>query len=306
MCIIGNMGIGNIVLDGVPMKSLEGYSYPKFSYIRNIRPNPAVLLGHTIYWTEKRDGSCLGVSTNSDTDTLMIRSRHREHAANDLVASFMDTGVEDSVRELIAHLREWHVDPVVFGELMKPGKSPARFEIHAQPEFAVFDIYDAITEKFLSYPQVYSKCFQNDVPVVELYGRSVHNSLDSLYDYRDTMLDKSTQHGREGVVGKVWDKPDDLRVCGHADGYIYFKEKRDAIKIPLHVDDNPRSPQLPPLPESEIISAIAGVKDEMGDDFYDVSIAMPKVANVLRQESVKHCCSPVQNMFNYYRDVVES
>lgn len=288
------------------MNSLKDYSYPRFSYIANLKPRPEVLLTHTIYWTEKRDGSCLGVSIDDDGN-WMIRSRNREHADGKLTAAFLASGVTDEVRELIYHLREWHVDPIIYGEIMQPGKSPARFEVHTEPEFVVFDIYDAVHNTFLTYPRVYSKCFQNNAPVVELYGHSIHSDMNTLYDYRDDMLDAAKANSREGIVGKVWDFTGRLSKLGYSDGHLFFKEKRDAIKIPKNINNGVplKNPTLPPLPESEILSAINEVREILGDDFTDIKVAMPAIARALNDESVKHCCAPVANMIVYYKQVLE-
>lgn len=289
------------------MISLKDYTYPRFSYIANLKPRPEVLLNQTIYWTEKRDGSCLGVSVDDGCENWLIRSRNCADADDKLKAAFLGSGVTTEVFELVAHLREWHVDPVVFGEIMQVGKSPARFEAHTEPEFVVFDIYDANTSKFMTYPQVYAKCVQNNVPIVKLFGHSIHSDMEGIYNYRDDMLEIANVQGREGVVGKVWDFTGKLRDLGYADNYLFFKEKRDAIMVPKNINDGTplTQPNLPPLPVSEVLSAIDAVKEELGDEYYDVKIAMPAIAAALSAESSKHCCAPVRNMFNYYKQTLE-
>lgn len=290
------------------MDSLKDYSYPHFSYIANLRPGPEVLLNQTIYWTEKRDGSCLGVSIDDVNENWLMRSRNRAVADDKLKAAFLNSGVTTEVCELINHLREWHVDPVIFGEIMQVGKSPARFEAHTEPEFAIFDIYDVNTARFLPYPQVYAKCVQNNAPVVTLYGHSIHSDMEGIYRYRDEMLEEAKAHSREGVVGKVWDFTGRLRELGYADNYLFFKEKRDAIPLPKNINDGKplEQPTLPPLPDSEVFSAMAAVQEELGDDYYDVKIAMPAIAKALVVEASKHCCSPVRNMFDYYKQTLEA
>jgi hypothetical protein len=201
------------------IESLKDYNYPHFSYIKNLRPRPEILLGREMYWTEKRDGSCLGISLTAD-DEWLIRSRKREIAADDLKAAFFASEQDSYVKELILHGREFGDDYIVFGEIMTPGKSPARFETHEDYEFAVFDIMQASTGDFLTYPAVYQRCYQSGVPVVELYSKSQHFSMENLMDFRDKMLERCKDMGREGVVAKTWDLVDNLKAVGHNENYI--------------------------------------------------------------------------------------
>lgn len=285
------------------IESLKDYNYPHFSYIKNLRPRPEILLGREMYWTEKRDGSCLGISLTTD-DEWLIRSRKREIAANDLKAAFFASEQDSYVKELILHGREFRDDYIVFGEIMTPGKSPARFETHEDYEFAVFDIMQASTGDFLTYPAVYQRCYQSGVPVVELYSKSQHFSMENLMDFRDKMLERCKDMGREGVVAKTWDLVDNLKAVGHNENYIYVKEKLDSIQPDLITDRDivGTRPILPPLPESEIYTAIVSIKEDLGEDFSNPKIAMPLIVKAVNTESEKHCCEYVKNIFKYYQE----
>jgi len=285
------------------VESLSEYKYPHFSYIKNLLPRPEILLGREIYWTEKRDGSCLGLGLTADGEWLM-RSRKRDDAANDMKAAFLDSGWKENVGDLIEHERDFGREYIVFGELLQTGTSPARFETHDKNDFVVFDLMSAASGEFLPYPKVYQACYQSGVPVVELYSKSQHFSMENLMDFRDKMLERCKDMGREGVVAKTWDLVDNLKAVGHNENYIYVKEKLDSIQPDLVTDRDivGSRPILPPLPESEIYTAIVSIKEDLGEDFNNPKIAMPLIVKAVNEESKKHCCDYVRNIFKYYQD----
>jgi len=287
------------------MESFKDYNYPRFSYIENLRPSKEILLGREIYWTEKRDGSCLGIGLTEGGEWL-IRSRNQEQAANDLKAAFLASPESEAVREFIEHGREFGEEYAVFGELLQPGKSPARFEMHERHEFVAFDAMCIPSGEFITYPALYQRCYQADLPIVPLYSKSIHYSMENLLEYRDSMLEIADSKGREGVVAKTWDSATNMQAICQPGNFIYVKEKLDALRVPIVTDADlvGMKPILPPLPESEIYTAIVAVRDELGEQFADPRIAMPRIADALKNESQKHCRANVKNMFKYYQDVL--
>lgn len=259
-----------------------------------MHPNPHILLGHLIYWEEKRDGSNIGAYLNEEGG-ISLRSRNQDIASEDFHKIFFDTDEAENVKELLISMRDdWHDECVIFGELLTKGKSPTRIELHEKHEFIVFDIWSTKAGGLLSYTLVYQHCHHFDLPFVNLYGASRHTTLESLLLFRDGILKIAKEKGREGSVGKTFEK-------GKA--YLYFKERNDTPKLEkelTHIEDG--APLLPPLPEAEILGALDKALVDLGTDvFKKVEVTMPLFAKYISAECRKHnCCKPKGSLFHYY------
>lgn len=273
-------------------------SYPEMNRIALLYPTPRILLGEEIYWTEKRDGSQLRISFDGE---LHISTHHQEDASAQFKQCFLDTEQSSKVIEFLKDTSGFPVSPncdfnygtVIFGELLVKGKSPARFETHEKHDFVVFDIYSQKSERFLPYNNVYQQCFHYQIPVVKCWAITKHETEESLLQTRDEILEKAKLERREGTVLKSYNKQ------------IFAKEKLDTPKIE-HVKIENGLPQLPPLPESEVLGAVAKVHADLGDDFKDKVKAMPMIAKYVSEEQEKHLCSrPINNLFSYYQSYIE-
>jgi hypothetical protein len=273
-------------------------SYPELNRIALLYPSPSVILGEEIYWTEKRDGSQLRLSFDGE---LHIATHHQEDASAQFKQCFMDTEESSKVIEFLKDTSGFPVNPncdfnyraVVFGELLVKGKSPARFETHEKHEFVLFDIYSQKDERFLPYSNVYQQCYHYQIPIVKCWAMTRHITEESLYNQRDEILEIAKNEGREGTVLK----------CYH--NQVFAKEKLDTPKIE-HVNIEGGLPKLPPLPDSEVLGAIAKVNADLGDDFKDKVKAMPMIAKYVSEEQDKHLCSkPIKNLFSYYQSYLE-
>jgi len=216
-----------------------------------------------------------------------------------LIASVEKAGYNEQIREFLLDSKyQWNSNDVVFFELLQKGKSPTKTEYHEADDIAVFDIF-ASRSGWLNYNGVYQKCYQYKLPVVRVFGKSSHSTLESLLAFRDDMLALCKTECREGVVGKVY--------TGIGKGLLMFKEKLDMPdlrSIKQHYEDG--SPVLPDLPESEITGAIEKVRIDLGDEqFRNVRIAMPLIVQYIKEESVKHNCAAVKNPYRYYQLRVE-
>lgn len=269
--------------------------YPNLNPILAMYPNPHILLGREIFWQEKRDGSNIGVYLDEE-DNITLRSRNIDIASKDFHTIFSDTNEAEKVKELLFSMRDdWNDECVVFGELLIKGRSPTRTELHEKHEFILFDIWSTKIGGLIPYMLVHQHCYHYKLPIVELYGTSRHVTLESLLEFRDKMLELAKENGREGVVGKTYEK---------GVMYKYFKEKNDTPKLekfPRHIEDGKLI--LPPLPESEILGALDKALVDLGMvDFNDVRKAMPLFAKYVGIECGKHNCSkPMGNLFQYYR-----
>ena len=276
--------------------------YPEMSSIANLLPSPQILLGKRISWQEKRDGTNLAV-TLVDNE-IKLFTRHQE-ASEQFVKYFWAT--EEAVKvENFLHDYTWTEDlfdgvndfsfqPVVFGELLIKGKSPARFELHDKHEFVVFDIWNTAQNRFLPYIPIYQHCYHYSLPIVSCWGVSRHTTLESLYTFRDEMLLQAKEAGREGVVLKTFD----------GNQHIFAKEKLDVPIIEkVQMDDG--AIRLPPLPDSEVYGAINKAHADLGEDFRDKTKAMPLIAIYTAAEEKKHLCSkPLKSLYSYYLAYLE-
>jgi hypothetical protein len=271
--------------------------YPDLERIMNLKPNPHILLGKEITWTEKRDGSNLGIYL--DNGVWHVRSRNMDIASEQFHAYFKSTPEFENVLDLLQDAANWGDEYMLFGELLIKGKSPTKLEFHEETRFVAFDLWSVKAQGFVNYTKLYQECYHHHIPLVELWGTCRAKSLETLLTFRDAMLEKSLDMHREGSVGKY--------VNGIE--YIYFKEKNDVPKyekIPRVEDPDNMKIILPPLPESELTGAIEKAYADLGDAFFDIRTAMPKIAEYVAIEQHKHnCFSPDKKLFAAYKSRLE-
>lgn len=291
------------------MLDISKIKYPHLERIYNLKPNPHILLGQEIFFTEKRDGSNLGAYLDSE-GKLQLRTRNMDRASEDFYKSFLASDQSDSVLELLQDAPRWGKEYVIFGEMLTPGKSPTRIEMHDKNEFVVFDIWDASmysgAGSFISYNGVYQQCAHFDLPIVELYGTCNVSTIEALYAFKDEMLLKAKEKTREGVVGKAWGETQFNRGegAGLCSRFVtYFKEKNDLPAL----EKIPRSEQegkieLPVLPDSEIYGAIEKVRTDIGNEkFGEIRVSMPLIAKYVGEECKKHNSTSPRNLHTYYQ-----
>jgi len=280
------------------MKDIKKVRYPELNPIIRMHPNPEILLGHEIFWQEKRDGSCIGCCLG-ENDELKLRSRNMDTASEDFHKLFNSTAEAEKVKELLTDLRDkWNAESVVFGELLTKGRSPTKTELHEKNEFIVFDIWSVKGEGFIPYMLVHQYCYQYKLPIVELYGTSRHITIESVLAFRDRMLEIAKEKKREGVVGKTFEKNAEFK---------YFKEKLDLPKLeklPRLIEEGVI--QLPQLPESEILGALDKALVDLGiEKFKDTKTAMPLFAQYVSNECKKHNCVNNLKLFGYWKNKTE-
>ena len=292
------------------MVDISTVKYPHLERIYNLKPNPHILLGQEIFWTEKRDGSNLGAYLNPDAeDPVSLRTRNMDRASEDFYKAFAASEQAQGVLELLQDASNWGKEYVVFGEMLTTGKSPTRIEFHEKNEFVVFDIYEVAARQFLSYNSVYQQCHHFDLPVVELYGTCNVATIDDLYAFKDQMLLVAKEREREGVVGKAWGETpyNHGENSGCSRLITYFKEKNDLPaleKVPRMETEG--KVILPELPDSEIYGAIEKVRADIGDEkFCEVRTAMPLIAKYVNEECKKHNSTAPRNLHAFYQNRVK-
>ena len=290
--------------EGVLMIDIAKVKYPGMERIMNLRPNPPIALGERIQWTTKLDGSNAGCYLD-DNKEMQVRSRNMINAEKKYYTTLKETETWDNLTELItAELEDYNDNLVVFGELRTKGKSPTRLHTYDKSSFVVFDIWSEKYSTFLPYTRTYQLCYHNDLPIVELIGECNCNTLESLYEFRDEMLEATK--GEEGTVGKIyqhskWEK------FGLKYPALFFKEKHNLPKIEkVRRKTDEGAVQLPQLPDDEIINCVNEVRNDLTElEFRNVREAMPKIAEYVGLECKKHNCINRQNLFGYYQSKLE-
>lgn len=273
--------------------------YPSLERISQQYPTPEIFLRKQILWQIKRDGSN-GRFYLDDDDHLMCGSRNQACAGQDLSNSVIRSGYCDKIHNLLLEEKyKWHSESIIFAEILQCGKSSTRIEMHEKDDLVIFDMYTS-QGRWVSYSALHKKCHHFGLPIIEVLSSSYHTTLQSLYDYRDKMIDVCKKRQIEGVVGKThW--------LSGTETPLWFKEKQDTSKFmtePIVCKDG--EVLLPPLSYSEIMGAIEKVYADIGlDKFRDVRIAMPLCARYIKEESNKHMCAKVTNPFKFYQQRLE-
>jgi hypothetical protein len=284
---------------------MKVWRYMELERIQHLLNEGRLLLAHLIYFTEKRDGSCLAVWRKFETGKiarlkelvyrkkfwkLMVSSRNQEEAEQDIRNAFLHSGDEVNVIRFLMD-NPYHT---VFGELLRTGKdgkpalSPTRIELHEKDEYIVFDIFDGT--HFLNYQQVHQICFHYGMKCVRLFGEGRFVTMEALYNYRDEMLKLCKEEKREGVVLKAFTNEGEP---------MYAKEKLDTAKSRGQPKLEKGRPVYPSLPLSEAMGAVDKAYADLGDGFSIKSKAMPLVALYIKKEMEKHMCSAPE--YDFYR-----
>lgn len=162
------------------------FEYPHFGRIEQVTPNPSILLGNDIFWTEKMDGSNVGIYLKDGEPVVMDR--------NAIIARFSESvkqiPVFDKIVKLLHHLKDnYHTDYVVFCEFMQKGWSPTGLKYYDCDSLVVFDIYNLTAGRFETWNNACLFCGTFDIPVVKLLGFCRCHTLDELYAFRDELID---------------------------------------------------------------------------------------------------------------------
>lgn len=162
------------------------FAYPHFGRIEQITPNPSILLGNDIFWTEKLDGSNAGIYLKDGEP--MVRSRNQDVAQ--FSESVKQIPVFNKIVELLHHLKDnYHTDYIVFCEFLQKGRSPTGLKYHDCDSLIVFDIYNLTAERFETWNNVCLFCGTFDIPVVKLLGFCTCHTMEEVYSFRDELID---------------------------------------------------------------------------------------------------------------------
>jgi len=305
------------------------YEYPHIPLLLSVKPNIRILLGQELFWTEKKDGSCMGIwleelkwkkkiditkftgkkgannwLIGDKVFALHISSRYKTDAKSDLDSRVR--GTEEFSR--ILNLLHEHPQFVIYVEACKKGRSVTGAEVYKRNCLFVFDIYDKSAEKFLHYVNVYQHCFHWKIPVVKLWAKTSHSSVKDLLKWKNHALKHCKAVHLEGVVIKAYKIPKSIS--------SYFQNYKRGLlqaKVKLDVPEPKKrkiargQPVYPPIPDNEILGAIDKAWQELGTKkFRDVPTAMPLIARYVGEECKKHLySSPKKKLIAYYNEYLE-
>lgn len=267
-----------------------------------MEPNPRILLGQRLFWTEKKDGSCMTIWMKDDIPH--ISSRNQETASQDLQSLVKAT--EDYPK--ILKLLEAYPELIIYVEACRKGRSITGIEVYERDTLFLFDIYNSSSKKFLPYVNAHQHAFHFGIPVVKLYAETRHRSMKSLLKFKKEVLEYCEAMRLEGMVIKGYKIPDKIKIYykEYGKGLIQAKVKLDIPK-PLKRKIVKGDPIYPAIPEVEILGAIDKCWQELGNEkFRDVRVAMPLVAQYVKEECKKHLySSPTKKLFGYYKTYLE-
>jgi len=267
------------------------YQYPHIANLLTLYPTPRILLGKRLSWTEKRDGSCIVI--RREEDGYIISSKNQEEASEDLVSLVHRTEEFDKVIGMLEDNPQY----VIYVEACRKGRSVTGAELYDRDFIICFDIYDSQEEHFLTYTNTYQMCYHRQMPVVKLWAETRHTSMKDLLKWKKEALIYCKENSIEGMVIKAHSKKY---------GYIQAKVKLDIPK-PVKRKISKGEPILPSIPEADILGAIDKVWQELGtEQFRNVKVSMPKVAEEVGKECKKHLYSKSnKNLFSYYQQYLE-
>ena len=269
--------------------------HPHFGRIAQLKNEGRELIGKDIYWTEKRDGSNISFWIDDDGN-FRVSSHNMQDAEAALISKVTATAEYEKLFELVGS----EPNKIFYAELIQIGRGPTRIEPpHKIPRLVLFDCLDTMTGKFLMHNFLHQLAYHHKIPVVKLFGVSRHDTMQSLFNKRDEMLEYCKKHRREGVVGKVYNVSDTYG--------IYFKEKIDLPRLQKEPRTNTQ-PRLPSMPPDLIQSAMEQAKAEVernGHRFNDPKHAMPIVVAHLTTQAREHDYATPKGMFTIYQQFLE-
>ena len=317
--------------------------YESLEPIKRLLHDGREMVGQTVSITEKRDGenvslwiTSIGTEAEENrkaglpdplkgtTIAYQIASHNMEEAGDDIKNRLQETPEFKRVLELLANEEfQYGHHWIVYGELIKKGPSPTRIEpSHKISRWVLFDIWDVDNGKWLTYTQVYQFAFHARAPVVKEVGQFIPKTYEELIAKRDEMLKWCRRHKREGIIFKVYDRPEEYKClsclyigkktpcerCGSEKvaplgSQIFAKEKVDIPKREKLEVPKKEEILLPEMPPERILRALQHAWDEVGSSeevWKNKAITMPVVVKHLNVEGREHNFAPPRNPFQIY------
>jgi len=280
-------------------KKSEFKRYPHIPLLLSMKPSPRILLGQRLFWTEKKDGSCISLWLD-EKSKIKISSRNLETASTDLQTLIKKCEDYPKIIELLKENPQF----IIYIEACRKGRSVTGIEKYDRNILYVFDIYNKNSAKFLPYVNVHQHAYHYNIPCVKLFAETRHRSMKDLLKFADDALKHCEVDRIEGIVIKAYKIPEQFADWRQFEGgLVQAKIKLDVPK-PLKRKISKGEVILPPIPDSEIMGVIDKVWQELGDNkFRDVKVAMPLIAKYVSEACKEHLfASPKKNLFIFYQD----
>jgi len=274
--------------------------YPHIPLLLSTKPSPRILLGQRLFWTEKKDGSCISLWLNKN-GKIIVSSHNQENASADLQQLVRNSEDFPKIVELLKENPQF----IIYFEACRKGRSITGIENYERNILYVFDIYEKNSAKFLPYVLVHQHAFHHDIPCVKLFAETRHRSMKDLLKFKNHVLEHCDAVKVEGMVIKAYKVPERFAEWDE------FKDGLVQAKVKLDVPE-PEKRQIargeaiyPPMPDNEVYGAISKVEADSGltgqskDD-------MPKIAQYVSESCKQHLfANPKKKLYTYYQDYLE-
>lgn len=260
--------------------------YPKLDYYTNLRDiDKAQFLNKNVYWTEKEDGSNVGLFLDVETKRLRVRSRNQN------VAMFEPSVLAVPDTEIV---QEYLLDNpflIFYGEYLRTGRSPTGMHTYDKDRLVFFDIYDMRTSRFLPVEDSYDIFSGLGLENCNIEKVTQYATYDDLLADVIAMMDVAKEKYLEGYVYKINDPDIFLKCKPH-----YEVEKSETL------GNNTSQIYHPPMPDTDVYAILRLLRDEIGEEtFHQVKCAMPLFAERVAQSCKEDMFSrPRMNLFVYY------
>ena len=161
-----------------------------------------------VYWEPKRDGSNITLLLH-DGEILIYTRNQLANPDIQIEVKRLYKPFKEGINKLLTINPQYNI----YCELLRKGKSPARFEVNEEASLIAFDIFDTIKEQYIKPEAKYNifRCY--GIPYLEYVYISKSESIGEFEKLIDKMIDKAKdQGGPEGYVAKWWQDCDTYMV----------------------------------------------------------------------------------------------
>ena len=274
--------------------------YPHIPLLLSLKPSPRILLGQRLFWTEKKDGSCMALWLD-EKSKIRISSRNLEIASVGLQNLVKNCEDYPKLLELLKENPQF----IIYVEACRKGRSVTGIENYERNILYVFDIYDKNSAKFLPYVNVHQHAYHHNIPCVKLFAETRHRSMKDLLKFSNHALEYCEAMHIEGMVIKAYKVPETFSEWREfEDGLIQAKVKLD-VPEPIKRKISKGEVILPSMPDNEVYGAISKVEADSGLTG-EAKHDLPLIAKYVNEECKKHLYKePKGKLYNYWKDYLE-
>jgi hypothetical protein len=274
--------------------------YPHIPLLISMKPSPRILLGQKLFWTYKRDGSCIALWLDKKSK-IRISSRNLETASIDLQTLVKKCEDYPKIIELLKENPQF----IIYVEACRKGRSVTGIENYERNILYVFDIYDKNSAKFLPYVNVHQHAYHHNIPCVKLFAETRHRSMKDLLKFKNHVLEYCDAVKIEGMVIKAYKVPERFAEWDEFNGGLIQAKVKLDVPEPEKRKIARGEAIYPPMPDNEVYGAISKVEADSGltgqskDD-------MPKIAQYVSEACKQHLfANPKKKLYQYYQDYLE-